>query len=120
MSEVEIEALRQKVTTPEEPIEVLIENDPVYGSDIAPVIEIGVEQNHSAVDGDMDGTDDLHKNDDTQRIRRMMQENSRDPILSLNLDELENLLRVGVRLLCNKVGAIANKRNLKNHTGKTN
>ena len=49
-----------------------------------------------------------------------MQENSRDPILSLNLDELENLLRVGVRLLCNKVGAIANKRNLKNHTGKTN
>ena len=49
------------MSIPEEPIEVLIENDPVDGSDIAPVIEIGVEQNHSAVDGGMDGTDDLHK-----------------------------------------------------------
>ena len=80
MSEVEIEALRQKVTTLQEATEVLIEHDPVEGSDVAPVIEVGVQQNHPAADGAMEGTDELHQNDDTQSIRRMMQENSSDPI----------------------------------------
>ena len=31
----------------------------------------------------MEGTDELHQNDDTQQIRRMMKENSSDPIPSL-------------------------------------
>ena len=51
LSEVEIEALRWEVTTPEESAEVLIENDSVEGSDVTSVIEIGVEQNHPASDG---------------------------------------------------------------------
>ena len=65
MSEVEIEALRQKVTTPQETVEVLIENDTVKGSDVTTIIEIGVEQNHPAADGCMEGTDELHQTDDT-------------------------------------------------------
>ena len=51
LSEVEIETLRWKVTTRQESVEVLIENDPVEGSDVTSVIEIGVEQNHPASDG---------------------------------------------------------------------
>ena len=65
MSEVEIEALRQKVTTPQETVEVLIENDTVKGSDVTTIIEIRVEQNHPAADGGMEGTDELHQTDDT-------------------------------------------------------
>ena len=72
-SEVETEALRQKGTTPQEPVEVLIENDPVEGSDVTFLIDIGVEQNHPAADGGTEGTDELHQNDHTQRIRRMTQ-----------------------------------------------
>ena len=137
MSEVEIQALRRKVTTPQEAIEVLIEYDPVEGSGVTPVTEVGVEQNHPAADGAMEGTDELHQNDDTQSIRTMIQENSRDPIPSLrgvdllkvkstvseinhisnirvkNLNELKNLLRAGARLVCNKVGVIANKKECK-------
>ena len=72
MSEVEIEALSRKVTTPQEATEVLIEYDPVEGSDVAPVIEVGVQQNNPAADGAMEGTDELHQNDDTQSIRTMI------------------------------------------------
>ena len=32
-SEIETEALRWRITTPQEPVEALIENDPVHGSD---------------------------------------------------------------------------------------
>ena len=39
-SKVEIQTLRRKVTTTQETVEVLIENDPVEGSDVTPVIEI--------------------------------------------------------------------------------
>ena len=46
-----MEALRWKVTTRQESVEVLIENDPVEGSDVTSVIEIGVEHNHPASDG---------------------------------------------------------------------
>ena len=42
LSEVEIEALRPKVTTPQETIKMLIENDPVEGSNETPKIEIEV------------------------------------------------------------------------------
>ena len=137
MSEVEIEALRQKVTTLQETVKVLIENEPIEGSDVTPVIEIGVEPNHPAADGGMEGTNELHQNDNTQRIRRMMKENSSDPIPSLqginalkiktavsgvndiicnirveNLDELKQLLRAGSRLVCNK-GVIADSKELK-------
>ena len=81
---------------------------------------------------------ELHKNDDTKRIRGIMQENSSDLILSLrgihalkvksavsevndiickmrvkNLDELKNLVRAAARLVCNKVGVIANKKEFK-------
>ena len=45
---VEIEALRRKVTTPQEPVKALIENVTVDGSDVPPVIKIRVEQNHPA------------------------------------------------------------------------
>ena len=51
LSEVEMEALRWKVTTRQESVEVLIENDPVEGSDVTSVIEIVVEHNHPASDG---------------------------------------------------------------------
>ena len=109
----------------------MIENDPVEGSDVTPVTEIGVEKNHPAADDGMERNDELHQNDDTQRIRRMMQENS-DTILSYrgvdalkvsavseacgiicnitvkNLDELKNLLRAGARLVPKKVGVTAN------------
>ena len=137
-SEVEIEALRRKVTTPQEIAEVLIENDPVEDSDVTPVIQTGVEKNHPAADGGMEETDELHLNDDSQRKRRMMQENSSDPTSSLrgidalkvkstvsevndiicnirvkNLDELKNLLRAGAKLVCNKIGVIANKKEFK-------
>ena len=86
----------------------------------------------------MEGTDELHQNDDTQRMRRMMQENSSDPIPLLqgidplkvkstvsevndiicnirvkNLGELKNLLRDGAKLVCNKVGVISNKEEFK-------
>ena len=61
MSEVEIEALRWKVTTPQKPVEILIENDPVKSSDEPPEIEIGEGQNHPAADGGMEGTDDTSK-----------------------------------------------------------
>ena len=138
-----METLRQKVMNPQETVEVMIENDPVEGSDVTPTIEIVVEQNHPAADGGMDRTDELHQNDDTQGIRRVMQENSSDPISLLrgtdalkvkntvfevnniicntrvkNLDELKNLLRAGARLVCIKVNFIANKSNFKNRTGK--
>ena len=46
----------------------MIENDPVEGFDVTPVIEIGVQQNQSAADSGTEGTDELHQNDDTQRI----------------------------------------------------
>ena len=141
LSEVEIEALNQKVTTPQETVEVLIKNDPVEDPDVTPVTESGVKQNHPAGDSGMEETDELHQNDDTQRIR-MMQENSSDsipshPMPSLqgidalkvkgtvsevsdicnirvkNLGELKDLLRARARLVRNKVGAIANKKEFK-------
>ena len=68
---------------PQEPVEVLIENNPVEGSEVTPLFEIGIEQNLFAADGGMEGTDELHQNDDTQSIRRMMQGNSSDHIPSL-------------------------------------
>ena len=77
MSEVEIEALRGKVTTPRETVEALIGNDLVEGSDVTPEIETGLEQNYHAPVGG------LHQNDHKQRLRRTMQENSTDPIPSL-------------------------------------
>ena len=104
---------------------MLIENSSDESSDVTPVIEIRLEQNHLVADGGMEGTDELHHNDDTQKIRRMMQETSRDPIPSVrgidvlkiksivsevndiicnisveNSDELKNLLRAGARLVC--------------------
>ena len=63
--EIEIEAFRRKVRTPKEPVKMLIENDPVEGSNETSEIEIGVEKNHPAADGGMEGTDELHQNDDT-------------------------------------------------------
>ena len=48
LSEVEIEALRKKVTIPQETVKELIENDPVEYSDVTTVIENGLEQNHPA------------------------------------------------------------------------
>ena len=63
--EIEIEAFRRKVRTPKEPVKMLIENDPVEGSNETSEIEIGVEQNHPAADGGMEETDELHQNDDT-------------------------------------------------------
>ena len=135
LSEVEIEALRLKVTTPPEPVEVLIKNDPIEGSDVTPVIESEVEQNHPATDGSMEVTHELHQNNDTQRISRMMQENSSDPIPSLrgidalkvestvseindsacnirvkHSDQLKNLLRATTRLVCANVAVISNKK----------
>ena len=65
LSEIEIEAFRRKVRTPQEPAKMLIENDPVEGSNETSEIEIGVEKNHPAADGGMEGTDELHQNDDT-------------------------------------------------------
>ena len=47
---------------------MLIENDPVEGSDVTSVLEIGVEKNHPEADVGMEWTDELHQNDDTQRI----------------------------------------------------
>ena len=47
-SEVEIEALRKKVTIPQETVKELIENDLVEYSDVTTVIENGLEQNHPA------------------------------------------------------------------------
>ena len=133
LSEVEIDALGQKVTTTQETLGLFIENGLVEDFDVTD--QIGVEQNHPAADGGMERTDELHRNEDTQRIRRMMQENSRNPIPSRrgidalkvkstvseindmicnirvkNLDELENLLGAGTRLVCNKAGVIANKK----------
>ena len=83
----------------------------------------------------MEETDELHQNDDTQRKRRIMQENSSDAIYSLrgiealkvkstvsevndiifnitvqNLEELKNLLSAGAMLVCDKVAIIANKK----------
>ena len=83
MSEVEIEALRRKVTTPRETVEVLTGNDLVEGSDVTAGIETELEQNYHAAVGGTEGIDELHQNDHTQRLRRMMQENSTDPIPSL-------------------------------------
>ena len=71
------------ITTPQEPVKLLIENDPVEGSDVIPVTETGVKQNYLAAEDGMEGRDELHQNDDTQRIKSMIQENSIDPILSL-------------------------------------
>ena len=76
--------------TPQKPVEILIENDPVKSSDEPPEIEIGEGQNHPAADGGMEGTDELHQNDDTERVRRMMHENSSNPIPSLrDIDALK-------------------------------
>ena len=110
----------------------MIENGPFEGSDVTPAIEIGVEKNHPAADDGLERNDELHQNADTKRIRRMMQENSSDTILSCrgvdalkvsavseaygiicnitvkNLDELKNLLRAGARLVSKKVGVTAN------------
>ena len=77
-------------------------------------------------------TDELHQNNDAQRIRRMMLENRSGPIPSLrgidafsefnnvicnirvkNLDELINFLRAVPRLVYNKGGVIANNKKLK-------
>ena len=94
-------------------------------------------------DSDMEGTEELHQTDDTKRTRRMMQKNSSDPIPSLldvdalevestvsevndiiysikvkNVDELKNLFRAGSRLVCRKLDDIAQKKTLKNHSGK--
>ena len=44
---------------------MLTENDPVEGSDVTHVIEIGVEQNHPEADGGMERPLGLHQNDDT-------------------------------------------------------
>ena len=87
-----------------------------------------------------EGTDELHQNDDTQGIRRMMQGSSNNLITSLrgidalkvkstvsefndkmiiwnirveNSDELQSLLRAGVRLVCEIVGVIAAKKEFK-------
>ena len=51
---------------------MLIENSSDESSDVTPVIEIRLEQNHLVADGGMEGTYELHENDDTQRMRRMM------------------------------------------------
>ena len=72
-----------KVTNPQESVKMLIGNDQVEGSVVTSVIEIGLEQNHPAADGSMEGTHELHQNDDTQIMTRMMQENDSDPIPSL-------------------------------------
>ena len=131
-------SLMPKVSTPQEPVEVLTENDAVEGSDITPVIESVVERDHSAADGGIEGTDQLHQSENTQRIREMMHKNSNDFITSLrgidalkvkstvsevddiickirvkNLDELRNLLRDWGRLVCSKVGVTANKKEFK-------
>ena len=142
LSEVETEALRRKVLTLQETVEVLIENDSVEGSDVTPVIVIGVEQHHPAAEGGMEGADELNQHYYTQRIR-IMQENSCNPIPSLrgidalkvkstvseinniicnirvkNLDELKNLLRAGARLVRKKKVLLPTKKNAKNRTGK--
>ena len=44
---------------------MLIKNDPIEGSDVTPVIESEVEQNHPAADGSMEVTHELHQNNDT-------------------------------------------------------
>ena len=132
--------MRQSLATLQEPVEVLIENDPVEGSYVTPLLGIGTEQNHPADDGGMEETDELHQNDDTQGIRRMMQGSSNNLITSLrgidalkvkstvsefndkmiiwnirveNSDELQSLLRAGVRLVCEIVGVIAAKKEFK-------
>ena len=130
--------MRQSLATLQEPVEVLIENDPVEGSYVTPLLGIGTEQNHPADDGGMEETDELHQNDDTQGIRRMMQGSSNNLIPSLrgidalkvkttvsefndiiwnirlkNSDELQNLLRAAGRLVCDIVGVIANKQEFK-------
>ena len=56
---------------PQETVEVMIENCSVEGSDVTPIIEIGVEQNHPTADGGTEETDELAQIDDTHRIRRM-------------------------------------------------
>ena len=142
LSEVETEALRRKVLILQETVEVLIENDSIEGSDVTPVIVIGVEQHHPAAEGGMEGADELHQHYYTLRIR-IMQENSCNPIPSLrgidalkvkstvseinniicnirvkNLDELKNLLRAGARLVRNKKVLLPTKKNVKNRTGK--
>ena len=86
----------------------------------------------------MEGTEELHQTNDTKRTRRMMQENSSDPISSLlyidalevestvsevndiiynirvkNVDELKNLLRAGSKLVCSKVDVIVQKKDFK-------
>ena len=66
LPELEIEAFRRKLTTSQETVKVL--NHPVESSDVAPVTKIGVEQNHP-------GSDQSHQNNDTQRIRKTIQEN---------------------------------------------
>ena len=50
-SEVEIETLRQNLATLQEPVDVLVENDPVKCSYVTPQHGIGVEQNHPDDDG---------------------------------------------------------------------
>ena len=75
LTELEIEAFGWKLTTPQETFEVLIENHPIKSSDVTPVTKFGVEQNHPASDGGIEDTDESHQNDDTQRIRKMTQEN---------------------------------------------
>ena len=130
--------MRQSLATLQEPVEVLIENDPVEGSYVTPLLGIGAEQNRPADDGGMEETDELHQNDDTQGIRRMMQGSSNNLIPSLrgidalkikstvsefndiiwnirveNSDELQSLLRAGIRLVCEIVGVIVDKKEFK-------
>ena len=58
--------------TPQETVEVMIENCPVEGSDVTSIIEIGVEQNHLTANGGTKETNELAQTDYTHRIKRMI------------------------------------------------
>ena len=58
--------------TPQETVEVMIENCPVEGSDVTSITEIGVEQNHLTANGGMEKTNELAQTDYTHRIKRMI------------------------------------------------
>ena len=94
---------------------MLIENDPVEGSDVTPVIDVRVEENHPATDGGMEGTIPLLRRIDALKVKSTVSEVN-DIICNMktkNLDELKNLLRAGIRLICNHVGVVANKKEFK-------
>ena len=50
----------------------MIENFSVEGSDVTPIIEIGIEQSDPTADGGTEEADELAQIDDTHRIRRMI------------------------------------------------